>query len=187
MNGLHSSKGCLYPEKLFIYFWLFSILGHYLEVVGAYLTHFITGNEMWHPATMTHIPLAVPYGLGAAAAILLAGDLAKNGKINALQVFAVNLIACSVIEYTCAAILVELYGYNKYWDYSDRFLNINGYICLEASLAFGVLATLFIYYAHPRLEDKLSRMTERQIEFIFAFMFVSYVLDAIITYSNGHY
>ena len=40
----------------------------------------------------------------------------------------------------------------RYWDYSKEFLNVNGYICLPASLAWGIFSTALIYVFHPPLE-----------------------------------
>ena len=36
--------------------------------------------------------------------------------------------------------------------YSKEFLNVNGYICLPASLAWGIFSTALIYVFHPPLE-----------------------------------
>lgn len=37
----------------------------------------------------------------------------------------------------------------RWWDYSKRKFNINGRICLETMLPFGILGTLIVYVVHP--------------------------------------
>ncbi|MDD3035377.1 MAG: putative ABC transporter permease [Candidatus Saccharimonadaceae bacterium] len=182
MDGPDSWKIPFFWRKLFIYFWIFSLLGHYFEVVGAYLIHFIVNNALWHPETMTTIPLAVPYGIGAVASILLVGDLARSRKLNFIEVFIVNTVICSVIEYTCAAILINFYGHNKYWDYSDSFMNLDGYICLEASLVFGILSTIFIYFIYPATENIFKKISKGQADALFWSMLIAYSIDLVDSY-----
>lgn len=172
----------LFWKKLFVYFWFFSLAGHYLEVTGAYAVHLITNNVLWHPLTMTYVPLALPYGFGAVTIIILLGDSVRGHKLKAGAVFVIGMIACSVIEYACAAILVEINGYNKYWDYSERIMNINGYTCLEAGLVFGLLSLLFIYCIYPFSEKVLNNLGSRRVSMMFWLMLIIYALDLAFSY-----
>lgn len=173
-----------YWQRLFVYFWVFSLVGHYFEVIWAYLISFTTGSSIWNPTTITLIPLAIPYGLGAVSVILLVGNYAKNNNLNIWAVYFISIISCSVIEYTCSAILVNIYGFNKYWDYSERLFNLNGYICLEASLLFGLLATIFIYQIYPIFERYFNSLNKSYIDVAFWIMIISYSIDLIYYYSK---
>ena len=51
--------------------------------------------------------------------------------------FAIGIVFASLIEFLAGFILDKLF-HARWWDYSDRKFNINGYICLEFSMIWGV-------------------------------------------------
>jgi hypothetical protein len=74
-------KTARYWQTLYIYFWLFALIGHYLEVFCAQFYHLFTGAPAWHPIIITAISLSAPYGLGVTAIILFIAPLVKNRKL----------------------------------------------------------------------------------------------------------
>ena len=160
-------------QELFIYFCVFSIIGHYLEIVWFMFRHITTGSPMRWPITPIML-IAIPYGLGVAAIILLVIPLIKRYKLNLPKVFLLNVLVSGVIEYYCAVIIVMTEGYNEHWNYTSRPLNINGFTCLEATIIFGVLATIFIYFIHPFCEKILHKLSNQQVLIIFLILAISY-------------
>jgi uncharacterized membrane protein len=45
------------------------------------------------------------------------------------------------------------------WDYSCKFLNIDGRVCLEDSLRFAILGMVGIYLIVPLLDKLLSKLS----------------------------
>lgn len=171
-------------KKIFILYWFFSLLGHYAENFWAFLNHIVTGDPYKEHIVSTIIPLASPYGLGFVLIILIVWPLIKSRRINPIAAFVLNSVIAAVTEYFSAAFVVMIYGRNDFWDYSMKPLNINGYICFESIVIFGIAATLFIYFIYPLIEKLIQRFNRRQINIIFWILFISYILDSIHTYTK---
>ncbi|MDK2899491.1 MAG: hypothetical protein PWQ10_678 [Patescibacteria group bacterium] len=168
-----------YFQRLFIMFWIFSFLGHYIEIIWIWVNHLIFNYPMWIPSTPTILPLAPPYGIGVVVVVLFSLPLIKYYKLNPLAVFVSNFIITAIVEYLCAAFLVFFVGYNQFWDYSNQPFNINGYICLKNSVAFGIAVTLFLYYIYPAYQKFIQRFNQKQLDIIFWVMYFSYAIDLI--------
>ncbi len=167
-------------EKMFIYFWVVSLLGHYIELIWMQVNVF-NGHSAWRILDFTIIPLAPPYGLGMVMVILLVYPLVKRYKMSPVAVFILNIIVTSVIEYICAVIIVAIFGHNQFWNYSYLPFNLSGYICLGNSLLFGIAATFFIYWFYPAMEKILQLLSDKQFRTIFWILFVSYGLDLAVS------
>ncbi len=164
-------------QELFLYYWFFSLLGHYLEIIWAWLVYFVTDNPLSLPVTSLILPLAAPYGLGTVLVILIVLPLIRKYHIHPVITFATNIIVTGAAEYFCALMLVVFVGYNRYWDYSNQILNINGYVCLGSSFLFGIAATIFIYFVYPSCEKILNRISTNLINIMFWLLLSSYIAD----------
>ena len=54
------------------------------------------------------------------------------------------VVLCGVVEYFTSYYLEVTQG-KKWWDYSGYFLNLNGRICAEGLLVFGVGGMAIVY------------------------------------------
>ena len=169
-------------KSIFIYFWVVSLLGHYWEITWATFRYIFLGQGYWGPTNVTIVPLAAPYGFGVIAIILFVLPLMKRYKLKPIAIIGLSTIVTGVVEYICAAVMVFAVGENMFWDYSNHFLNINGYVCLESALAFGIISTLYIYYLHPILANFLKKLTRKNYDLLFWGIFISYFVD--LTYAG---
>ena len=48
------------------------------------------------------------------------------------------VVLCGCVEYTTSVVLEILHNGERWWDYSGYFLNLNGRICAEGLLVFGI-------------------------------------------------
>lgn len=152
---------------MFLYFCLMSVLGKIFEIF------------FWHLNPTTIIPFAQPYGFGAIAVIMFVAPLIRKKLVNPFFVYILNTIAAALVEYLSAVVVVLIYGQNIFWDYSNRILNLNGYICFEAAVLFGLLATMFIYLLYPLTERLYKLLNKRQIQvllFIISAIFISDII-----------
>lgn len=62
----------------------------------------------------------------------------------------------SALEYVVSFSMEQIFG-RRWWDYSSRFMNVNGRICLGAAIVFGICGTLVIKHLHPRLVNYLEQ------------------------------
>ena len=134
-------------QTLFIFF-TYAILGWCLEVAFHAL---VTGkfinrgflNGPWCPV----------YGFGASA--VLACLLPLRGSVPLL--FLGSLLVTSALEWLTGFVLEKLF-HQRWWDYSDEPFNLNGYICLRFSLAWGLACLLVVDFIHPTVLWLIARL-----------------------------
>lgn len=95
-----------------------------------------------------------------------------------LVFFLASTVIMSIIEYT-GGFLIEKLFHVVYWDYINMKFNFGHYICLEASIFWGVFATLVNYLLRPILE-KFARKIPKLVTFIFIILFVVDIVATII-------
>ena len=90
------------------------------------------------------LPLLPIYGSGALCILIFCLPYHENP----LLVFVLGIILPTILEYAVGWSMERLFKMT-YWDYSSQKFNLNGYICLSSSIAWGVLSMLLIYVIHP--------------------------------------
>lgn len=148
-SGSRRNARITYPDL----FWLFiagSLLGVLLEGVFCIFRY---GH--WETHTVTILgPFCIIYGIGAAA--LYVGSIALEKKNVCIQ-FVVFALAATVIEYFCGAVLK--YGLHmRAWDYSNEFLHVDGLICLNFTIVWGLVGVVFSKWIVPALQAAFSKM-----------------------------
>jgi len=123
--------------------------------------------------------IAIPYGLGAVALLLLLYPLVQKKRIGFVATFFLSAIITATVEFLCAALIVAVVGHNDYWDYSSQPFNLLGYTCLETSLLFGVGSVIMLWLVFPWTEKLLTRIRERHINIAFWLLFIGYILSQI--------
>lgn len=99
-------------------------------------------------------PICPIYGVGA---LLL--SLAVNSDESLLVIFCVAVVGSAVLEYSVSYIMEKLFRV-RWWDYTDRPFNLNGRICAESVLAFGVIGVLILKIINPALLALYSSMPQ---------------------------
>lgn len=165
-------------EKLILYFIVYSFIGWCLETFYAFCVFgcFVKRGFLLGPVC----PI---YGFGA---ILLIINLSKIKKNNIIK-FLVAMIVFSLFEFSASWMLETLF-HQRWWDYSNAFLNVQGRICLSFSILWGIIGLLFINVIHPfisnHVEGKLKRKNtaiQRTIIYSIGFlMLIDMVASSII-------
>ena len=161
-----------------LYFILYSFLGWCLETFYAFMVHghFIKRGFLYGP-------ICPIYGFGA---ILLLFNL-KNVKGGNSIKFWISLIVFSVFEYIASFALEAVFN-QRWWDYSNNFMNLQGRICLAFSIIWGFAGILFINHIHPFVKKQTEKILSK-IPFvwqnIFLFILVGMLLaDEVISIVN---
>ncbi len=93
-------------------------------------------------------PFLPIYGFGAVTMIASCWWLPQDfTALHIAFVYFSGMVAATLLELT-AGVLIENIFKMKYWDYSDKFCNFKGYICLKSSLFWGVLTVLVVFFVH---------------------------------------
>ena len=147
-----------------IRFMAYSLLGWLYEC-----TYCTIKTKHWMNRGFLFGPVCPIYGAGAVAATVLFQDLAVFGGTEApvWKIFLICAAGSAVLEYVTSWVLERSF-HAVWWDYSDVPLNVNGRICLPATLGFGAAGVLIVRFllpfiaslgaaeAHPVLEEILS-------------------------------
>lgn len=120
------------------------------------------------------LPLLPLYGTGAVMMLWVSLPV----KDNLVLVYLSGFVAATVLEYVTGWAMEQLFKM-RYWDYSDQKFQINGYICLSSSIAWGFLTILMTEVLHKPVERLVLGMGP-VVEFSFlAIVSVPFVLDSI--------
>lgn len=124
-------------------------------------------------------PFCPIYGYGA----LIMYYALESLKNNIIILFMVSFIILSIWEYI-VGVLLELVFKAKYWDYSDKFCNINGRVCLLNSCFWGVLGCVFILVLNPFIYDVASKVPALYMIIFLVTSSTYIIVDTIITAVN---
>lgn len=92
-------------------------------------------------------PICPIYGAGA---VILALVLNQNDSI--LEIFCVSFLGAAVLEYITSYTMEKLFRV-RWWDYSQKPMNLNGRICLEGLVGFSIIGILSIKIFTPALQS----------------------------------
>ena len=120
-------------------FFIYSFLGWVMEcIVITYEQKHLTLNRGF-----VHGPFCIIYGFGALIGYALVKPFAHNPVI----LFIVGAVFASLLELLTAKLMVYFFG-SFWWDYSAKPFNYKGILCLESTLAWGVLAIVIVNFFH---------------------------------------
>ena len=129
------------PAEWVFYFFVYCFLGWIWEClyVAVHEKHFVNRGFMRGPL----LPI---YGSGAI--LLLALTLPIRGNYVLMTV--VGIVGASILEYVTGAVMEALF-HVRYWDYTGRFLNLNGYICFASTACWGAMTFIVTGFVHPKI------------------------------------
>lgn len=158
--------------KYFILFMIYSFIGWCMEV----LTVLIPKKKFVNRGFLIG-PYCPIYGYGCLLIIILL----KNNLDDPLALFLKAIVICSLLEYFTSFFMEKLFN-ARWWDYSNKKFNINGRICLETMLPFGILACLVMYVLNPFFESKINLLPDLAVLIIAGILFVIYLVDNVVSF-----
>ena len=88
-------------------------------------------------------PFCFIYGTTGVLLAVSFGDL----RTEPVYLFFACMMAATVMEWITAKLLERLHR-RKWWDYSGKKFNLNGYVCLQYSLLWGALGTASVLWGN---------------------------------------
>jgi uncharacterized membrane protein len=126
-------------------------------------------------------PVCPVYGFGA----LLVITSLMRFRGNLFVLFAAAVVLTSVLEYSTALILEKTF-HTKYWDYSDKPLNLRGRVCLENSLLFGGMSVAAVTVIHPALTALAGGLLPAARTVLALFFLAAFSLDTALSINAMH-
>ena len=152
-------------------FFIYSFIGWLIEVIGKLIEKHKFINRGFLVG-----PICPIYGHGCILMILTLGRY----KDNPLTLFIYAIFICSLLEYFTSYFMEKIFK-ARWWDYSTRKFNLNGRICAETMIPFGILGTLVICVINPIFEYLLNLFSFETIKITAIVLFVLYIIDNIIS------
>lgn len=118
-------------------------------------------RRQWVNRGFMHGPFLPIYGSGALIVLLL--TIPVRGNIPLIFLF--GMAGATVLEY-CTGVCMEKLFKVKYWDYSGHKLNLNGHICLQVSLGWGVFSVALVRGIHLPVEYAILKIPPMAAEFL---------------------
>ncbi len=117
------------------------------------------------------LPLIPLYGFGAVMMLWVSIPVQDN----LMLVYLSGLVAATALEYVTGAVMERLFKV-RYWDYSNQHFQLNGYICLSSSIAWGFLTIFMTDVIHEPIAHAVLAISPTAVvtcDFIISVLFVA--------------
>ncbi len=161
--------------SLVLLFFIFSFIGWCWEVS----LHLVLDGVFVNRGAL-HGPWLPIYGSGG----VLLLTLLNRVRSSPVKEFFCIIFVCGMVEYWTSYYLEMVYDGMKWWDYSGYFLNLNGRICAEGLLIFGIGGMVFVYIAAPLLDNRIRVIRKQVLVWSCLILLGMYAADTV--YSAGH-
>lgn len=161
---------------LLLFFTIYSFLGWTLETIFAS----IRAKKIINRGFLTGFVCPI-YGFSAMLIIQSSKSVA-NVFENQFALLIVNIffsiIIVTILEYITGLFLERIF-HHKWWNYSDNAFNFKGYICLNYSLIWGVLAFMLIHLVHPIISAEVTTIPISVKGYLGVIFFIYLLADII--------
>lgn len=187
--------------RLLIYFFAFSVMGHWMEMgLQFFIVHGWFPGTVAPPDSLTWRDSLNPFfiygisvafcGLALYPLYLKLRDKLPHIWQAMLVSFLVNTLFCTVAE---LALGLAFNADLSAWDYSDQFMNFQGQICLLYTMSFGVLSSLITWLLYPFMERRFACLSRDMMRVVFvasAVLFImivaTYNIDPNVIFGEGY-
>ncbi|MDD3277442.1 MAG: putative ABC transporter permease [Lachnospiraceae bacterium] len=149
------------------WFWIYSFLGWIWE--SSYVS--IRSHKLVNRGFVSGPALTI-YGAGAVAVYLIM----KPFSGNVLLLYLGGVAVATILEYI-TGMLMEAIFHTNWWDYSHKKFNLQGKICLESSLFWGVMTLVLFYVFQPFVDAVVELLPRMYGEITLNIVMVVYCVD----------
>lgn len=122
-------------------------------------------------------PFLPLYGSGAIMMLVVSRPFADNVPLT----YIAGMIGATALEYVTGVAMEALFKV-RYWDYSKRFLNFQGHICLKSSLTWGLFTVLMTRVIHRPIERMMYMIPKQVLYYSTAILTVYIVADFTLSF-----
>ncbi len=165
------------------YFWIFllaSVIGTYYEEI-LHIVNYFMKHHTFHYSRRSGLfwgPISPVYGFGAVLFLFILGRKERSKP----KLFVWSAIIGGLAEYLMS-IAQELLTGTTSWDYSDKFLNIQGRTTIPYMLGWGLAGLILVAWVYPKIVKLLSKIPEKPYKIITSILFVLVFVDILITWT----
>ena len=159
-------------EMYIMLFFIYSLAGWLIEMIPATIREkkFVDRGFLVGP----YCPI---YGCG----VILITLLLKKYANDVVVTFFLSVIICGTLEYLTSYIMEKIFK-ARWWDYSNNKFNINGRICLETLVPFGIGGVLVLFVFNPFLEKIINLIPDLALNIVTGVLCVLFLIDCIVSF-----
>ena len=159
-------------SQYFLLFYFYSIIGYISEVLSIYR---LKKQFIWNRGYLLGPYLPV-FGFGA----LITTVFLRVYQNQPITLFVLGMVYCGTLEYMTSLVLEKIF-HLRWWDYSKKKYNINGRVCLETSVLFGLGAVIHVKVVCEVFFSILQSLPKYGIITIAIIIFIIMLIDFIIS------
>ena len=157
-------------------FFIFSFIGFLFEnLLNIFTNDTFNSGILYGPWTFI-------YGIGVLLMVIVYKFLQqfhlKKWK-EVVLFYIIITIVMTLVEFS-GGMLIETIFHRTYWDYTNMRFNYGKYICLEVSLAWGLLSTFITYLVLPFI----NKIEKKIPWFVSVGLIILFIVDIIFTLIN---
>ncbi len=156
------------------YFIIYSFLGWCAEVIY----HVLKTGEFVNRGFLNG-PVCPIYGFGMVLIVLCLDPV----KDNFLLLFLGGAILTTILEGVTGFVLNKLF-HTRWWDYSNCPFNLGGYVCLGASLVWGIACVFVVDLVHPAVARLVSFVPDLVLTIVTTVLLLCFAADLCVTVSS---
>ena len=164
------------------YFMIYSVIGWMIEV--SY--HAITLGKVVNRGFLNG-PLCPVYGSGVLMVLFVLYAINRLFNLNTnigtahtFMLFIIGITFATLVEFIAGFLLDKIF-HARWWDYSDRRFNLNGYICLEFSIIWGLAIAFVLRIIQPSFEGFVTIIPKFIGIIILIIVYLTFLSDVVIT------
>ena len=165
----------LYLINLVLLFFFYSFLGWCVEVTLKYIQYHRFINRGFFTG-----PICPIYGTGAALITLVVGGLGPVEKGYGIT-FLASFLMCGAVEYFTSYFMEKRF-HARWWDYSQKPMNLHGRIWIGNLILFGLGGVAIIHIINPPLFRLFERLSLQTREIIDAALLCVFAADYAVTH-----
>lgn len=158
--------------RLFLLFIIYSFIGWCYESVYVSILEKKPVNRGF-----LHGPILPIYGAGAILVILIIGS--NSGNI--ISLFFSSAVMISILEYVTSWAMEKAFN-ARWWDYSTHRFHINGRVCLDGAIVFGLFCVLLIKVVNPFFNSLIdNHIPDPVLKWASIVLFILFIADLAVT------
>ena len=103
-------------------------------------------------------------------------------KDNYFLFIVASILGLSILEYLTSYFMEKIF-HARWWDYSNRFLNINGRVCFMNAMLFGLMAILFSHFVLTPYVEFTSQIPRLILIIVSLITLLIFVADYIVSFN----
>ena len=161
--------------NLILLFFIISFIGWLWEVS----LHLIRNGVFVNRGAL-HGPWLPIYGYGGILILIFLNRFRKKPLIE----FVSAITLCGIVEYFTSYFLELTHNGMRWWDYSGYFINLNGRICAEGLLVFGLGGICIVYLLAPLIDNLLNKLNGRKLIALAACLLLIFGADQVYSFKH---